>query len=93
MAKRRPSAPPFLTRYEEPYRELWRSLSPRERLRRAWKLRKRLRGIRNSTMRSLLRAFERERVRYLVISGQACILYGASRFTEDLDLWIGFAVS
>jgi hypothetical protein len=39
-------------------------------------------------MRSLFRAFERERVRYLVISGQACILYGASQFTEDLDLWI-----
>jgi hypothetical protein len=39
-------------------------------------------------MRSLFRAFEREGVRYLVISGQACILYGASQFTEDLDLWI-----
>jgi hypothetical protein len=39
-------------------------------------------------MRSLFRAFEREGVRYLVISGQACILYGASQFTEDLDVWI-----
>ncbi len=39
-------------------------------------------------MRSLFRALEGERVHYLVISGQACILYGASQFTEDLDLWI-----
>jgi hypothetical protein len=39
-------------------------------------------------MRSLFRALDRERVRYLVISGQACILYGASQFTEDIDLWI-----
>jgi hypothetical protein len=32
-------------RYEEPYRELWRSLTPRERLRRAWKLRERVPDI------------------------------------------------
>lgn len=39
-------------------------------------------------MRSLFRALDREGVRYLVISGQACILYGASQFTEDIDLWV-----
>jgi hypothetical protein len=39
-------------------------------------------------MKSLFRALDREDVRYLVISGQACILYGASQFTEDIDLWI-----
>lgn len=39
-------------------------------------------------MRFLFRAFERHRVRYLVISGQACVLYGAAQFTQDLDLWI-----
>ena len=39
-------------------------------------------------MRSLFRALDGEGVRYLVISGQACILYGASQFTEDVDLWI-----
>jgi len=39
-------------------------------------------------MRSLFRALDGEGVRYLVISGQACILYGASQFTEDIDLWI-----
>ena len=32
-------------RYEEPYRALWRSLTPRERLRRAWKLRRRVPDI------------------------------------------------
>lgn len=39
-------------------------------------------------MRNLFRSFERERVRYLVISGQACVLYGASAFSQDLDLWV-----
>ena len=29
-------------RYEEPYRAFWRSLTPRERLSRAWKLRRRV---------------------------------------------------
>jgi hypothetical protein len=31
--------------FEEPYRRYWRSLAPRERLRRAWKLRKRVPDI------------------------------------------------
>lgn len=39
-------------------------------------------------MRSFLASLERERVRYLLISGQACVLYGASQFTEDVDLWV-----
>lgn len=39
-------------------------------------------------MRSLFRTFEAHRVRYLVISGQACVLYGAAFFSQDLDLWI-----
>ena len=39
-------------------------------------------------MRSLFRAFEAGRVRYLVISGQASVLYGAAFFSQDLDLWI-----
>lgn len=34
------------------------------------------------------RSFERRRVRYLLIGGQATIVYGASEFTQDLDLWI-----
>ena len=36
---------PKATRHEEPYRTYWRSLTPRERLRIAWKLRKRLKNI------------------------------------------------
>lgn len=39
-------------------------------------------------MRPLFRAFEAGRVRYLVIGGQAAILYGAAHFSQDLDLWI-----
>jgi hypothetical protein len=45
MSKRRVLPAPQLDRYEEPYRMFWRSLSPRQRLRRAWKLRKQLRDI------------------------------------------------
>lgn len=36
---------PVPDRYEEPYRALWRSLTPRERLRRAWRLRRRIPDI------------------------------------------------
>jgi hypothetical protein len=39
-------------------------------------------------MRSFLRSLETEGARYLLISGQACVLYGASQFTEDVDLWL-----
>jgi hypothetical protein len=40
------------------------------------------------TMRNLFRSFERFGVNYLLISGQASILYGAATFSEDVDLWI-----
>ncbi|HEV3026846.1 MAG TPA: hypothetical protein VG457_04695 [Planctomycetota bacterium] len=39
-------------------------------------------------MIGLFHAFERERVRFLLVGGQAAILYGAAHFTQDLDLWI-----
>jgi hypothetical protein len=39
-------------------------------------------------MRSFLRSLENEGARYLLIGGQACVLYGASQFTEDIDLWV-----
>ena len=39
-------------------------------------------------MRSFFQNLERENVRYLLISGQASILYGAAQFSEDVDLWI-----
>jgi hypothetical protein len=39
-------------------------------------------------MRKLFQSFESEKVRYLLISGQASILYGAATFSEDVDIWI-----
>jgi hypothetical protein len=39
-------------------------------------------------MKNFFRALERFRVRYLLISGQATVLYGASTFSEDVDLWV-----
>lgn len=39
-------------------------------------------------MRRLFQSFERFGLEYLLISGQAAILYGASTFSEDIDLWI-----
>jgi len=37
---------------------------------------------------SFFRRLEADRVRYLLISGQATILYGAATFSEDVDLWL-----
>jgi hypothetical protein len=34
------------------------------------------------------RSLERESVAYLLISGQAAVLYGAAVFSEDVDLWV-----
>ncbi|MBI3857998.1 MAG: hypothetical protein HY293_20150 [Planctomycetes bacterium] len=39
-------------------------------------------------MRSFLRSLDRRGGRCLLISGQACVLYGAALFTEDVDLWL-----
>jgi hypothetical protein len=39
-------------------------------------------------MRSFGPSLDRRRVRYLLISGQASILYGAATFSEDIDVWI-----
>jgi len=39
-------------------------------------------------MRSLFRSFERFGVEYLLISGQASVLYGAATFSEDIDIWL-----
>jgi hypothetical protein len=39
-------------------------------------------------MRSLFRSFERCAVDYLLISGQASVLYGAATFSEDIDIWV-----
>lgn len=39
-------------------------------------------------MRNFFRALERHGASYLLISGQASVLYGAATFSEDVDLWI-----
>ena len=36
----------------------------------------------------VFRAFNKSRVRYLVVGGVASVLYGNPRFTKDLDLWV-----
>ncbi len=42
----------------------------------------------NSDFSDLLKLFNDNRVRYLVIGGYAVIQYAEPRFTKDLDLWI-----
>jgi len=42
----------------------------------------------NSDFTDLLRLFNDNHVRYLVIGGYAFIQYAEPRFTKDLDLWI-----
>lgn len=42
----------------------------------------------NSDFSDLLRIFNDNRVRYLVIGGYAFVQYAEPRFTKDLDLWI-----
>ena len=37
---------------------------------------------------SFFRHLEAQRVEWLLISGQATILYGAATFSEDIDLWV-----
>lgn len=39
-------------------------------------------------MRRLFRSFDRSGLKYLLISGQASVLYGAATFSEDIDIWI-----
>jgi len=42
----------------------------------------------NSDFSDLLRLFNANQVKYLVIGGYALIQYAEPRYTEDLDLWI-----
>lgn len=39
-------------------------------------------------MRSFFRSLEKHATHYLLISGQATVLYGAAMFSEDIDLWV-----
>ena len=43
----------------------------------------------NSDFSDLLRLFNVNRVRYLVVGGYAVVQYAEPRFTNDLDLWVG----
>jgi hypothetical protein len=70
------------------YLAAWIALTPAERLRRAWALRDRLRNPQAVHDAKTFRSFERFGLDYLLISGQAAILYGAATFSEDVDIWI-----
>jgi hypothetical protein len=39
-------------------------------------------------IQNFFRKLEELAVQYLLISGQASVLYGASTFSEDIDLWL-----
>lgn len=47
----------------------------------------------NSDFTALLKIFNANRVRYLVIGGYAFIHYAEPRYTKDLDLWISTDVA
>jgi hypothetical protein len=47
----------------------------------------------NSDFTDLLRIFNDNQVRYLVIGGYAVVQYAEPRFTKDLDLWIATGVT
>ena len=42
----------------------------------------------NQDFRDLLRAFNEEKVKYLIVGGYALIEYTEPRYTKDLDIWI-----
>ncbi|MBS1854209.1 MAG: hypothetical protein JST11_02505 [Acidobacteria bacterium] len=42
----------------------------------------------NSDFEELLRAFNDNSVRYLVVGGYAVMLYSEPRYTKDLDIWV-----
>ena len=42
----------------------------------------------NSDFRDLLRLFNANRVRYLVVGGYAVMKYTEPRYTKDLDVWV-----
>lgn len=47
----------------------------------------------NSDFTDLLRIFNDNQVRYLVIGGYAVVQYAEPRYTKDLDLWTGIDVT
>jgi len=47
----------------------------------------------NSDFSDLLRLFDANGVRYLVVGGYAVVQYAEPRFTKDLDLWVSTDVA
>ena len=47
----------------------------------------------NSDFTDLLRLFNANNVRYLIIGGYAVIQYAEPRYTKDLDVWISTDIS
>jgi predicted nucleotidyltransferase len=47
----------------------------------------------NSDFTDLLKLFNANRVRYLIIGGYAVIQYAEPRYTKDLDVWISTDIS
>jgi hypothetical protein len=41
----------------------------------------------NQDFKDLLRVFNEEKVRYLIVGGYALIKHSEPRYTKDLDLW------
>lgn len=39
-------------------------------------------------MKNIFRSFERFGLDYILMSGQASVLYGAATFSEDIDIWV-----
>ena len=44
-------------------------------------------------MRNLFQSFKAHGLEYILISGQASVIYGAATFSEDIDIWINPANS
>lgn len=42
----------------------------------------------NTDFKELLKIFNREKVRYLIVGGYAVIEYTEPRYTKDLDIWV-----
>ena len=72
-----------------PYKAaVWTQLTPRERLRRCWAMRARLPNPQAAHDRKLFQGLKTNQIEYLLISGQATVLYGAATFSEDVDVWV-----
>lgn len=69
-------------------RSVWSRLSPAERLHRSWSLRRLLKDKKSIHDKKFFLTLNKSDIRYMLISGQATVLYGAATFSEDIDLWV-----